>query len=72
LWYYICHLAGGAAEGLADLKIEARLLTYIHGGKKPASTNERLGVTPQVDANSKASRVLEGDFINVAVTTPGI
>jgi hypothetical protein len=62
----------GADGGILDLKIEDRLHQYMVGGKRPLEsqlfplTHQRAG-----DANSKSSRILEGNIINTDVTAPG-
>ena len=51
--------------GLADLGIEDRLLTYMNGGKDPAAP------PPPLPDPTRSSTILEGDFVNVSVTSPG-
>lgn len=70
-------------DELADMKIEDRLFHLIEGGKRPAdltmfasssSSSSASGATPLTgvaDPNAKSSRILEGDLLNVDVTSPG-
>jgi len=59
-----------ALRGLADLRIEDRLLQQIDGGKR-AADSALFPITSCVDLSSKSSRVLEGDDINTNITAPG-
>lgn len=60
-----------ALRGLADLRIEDRLLQQIDGGKRVSSTSPLFPINSCVDLSSKSSRVLEGDDINTNITAPG-
>jgi anaphase-promoting complex subunit 1 len=58
-------------SGLADLHIEDRLFQHIVGGKRPTESHLFPLASLLADANSKSSRILEGEDINVNVTAPG-
>ena len=60
-----------ALRGLADLRIEDRLLQQIDGGKRAADSCKLFPINSCVDLSSKSSRVLEGDDINTNITAPG-
>ena len=65
------NLPGNAIAGIVDLGIEDRLQQLIEGGKRPTTFSLFANSTPSVDINSKSSRLLECDDINVNVTSPG-
>ncbi len=58
-------------SGLADLHIEDRLFQHIVGGKRPTESHLFPLASLMADVNSKSSRILEGEDINVNVTAPG-
>ena len=63
--------SGDAVAGIVDLGIEDRLQQLIEGGKRPQKFSLFASATPSVDINSKSSRLLECDDININVTSPG-
>lgn len=60
-----------ALRGLADLRIEDRLLQQIDGGKRASANSPLFPINSCVDLSSRSSRVLEGDDINTNITAPG-
>lgn len=72
-------LRGSGNAGLADLRIEERLYTYIVGGFEDSEVRQRrdagdrlsLPTTSALNGNEKCSRVYEGDSINTDMTGPG-
>jgi anaphase-promoting complex subunit 1 len=60
-----------ALRGLADLRIEDRLLQQIDGGKRASADSPLFPINSCVDLSSKSSRVLEGEDINTNITAPG-
>jgi hypothetical protein len=58
-------------NGLADLHIEERLQQHMDGGKRPSESKLFPVASVSTDANVKSSRVLEGENININVTSPG-
>eukprot|EP00741_Cyanophora_paradoxa_P009719 tig00001623_g9416.t1 len=56
---------GAAAAGLSDLRLEERLHRLIHGGKHPA------GPLTAPSDSVRASRIKEGEQVNVHITSPG-
>lgn len=71
--------AAASMHGVADLKIEERLLLLLEGGVMPASAtasghslgSSGLGRPGSQDSNSRCSRVMEGRLVNTTVTGPG-
>ena len=59
-----------ALRGLQDLRVEARLLRFIDGGKRPGEST-LFPSHPGPDVSSRSSRMMQGDDINVNVTAPG-
>lgn len=62
--------ADDAMKGLADLRVESRLLQFIDGGKRPGES-ALFPVYTTTDVSSRSSRMLEGADINTNVTSPG-
>ena len=60
-----------AVAGIVDLGIEDRLQQLIEGGKRSQKFSLFTNTAPSVDINSKSSRLLECDDININVTSPG-
>ena len=60
-----------AVAGIVDLGIEDRLQQLIEGGKRSQKFSLFANTAPSVDINSKSSRLLECDDININVTSPG-
>lgn len=61
---------GNALKGLADLRVESRLLQFIDGGKRPGESS-LFPIYTTTDISSRSSRMLEGADINTNVTAPG-
>jgi len=57
-------------RGLADLRVENRLLQFIDGGKRPGESL-LFPLHSSVDISSRSSRMLEGEEINTNLTAPG-
>lgn len=64
--------SGAHLHGVADLKIEDRLLLLLEGGVAPvAAATHGHGLGAGQDLNSRSSRVIEGRLVNTSVTGPG-
>eukprot|EP00516_Mucochytrium_quahogii_P003269 CAMPEP_0203751382 /NCGR_PEP_ID=MMETSP0098-20131031/5463_1 /ASSEMBLY_ACC=CAM_ASM_000208 /TAXON_ID=96639 /ORGANISM=" , Strain NY0313808BC1" /LENGTH=2329 /DNA_ID=CAMNT_0050641079 /DNA_START=277 /DNA_END=7263 /DNA_ORIENTATION=+ len=59
----------GGLSGLADLRLEDRLHRYMVGGLDPDASNG--GTSFSAADPTKCSRVREGPYVNVNVTSPG-
>jgi len=60
----------GGLSGLADLKLEDRLHRYMVGGLDPDYPASQANSNSASDA-TKCSRIREGPYVNVNVTSPG-
>ena len=57
-------------RGLADLRVEDRLLQLIDGGKRPGESL-LFPLHSSVDISSRSSRMLESNEVNTNLTAPG-